>query len=713
MNLIGGKKRDMPWPYKPTSYQKNKSKKEKKEKILEQKNSKEETEMQVEAPDTGEPQTFEETGNEKAQLTTKTKTENEKQNLPKHTVEVEKVEEVASENEKLLKEAIKLHDAGAAGDKDAVVKAHDVLKKLRKLKPENKLIEGYYGSVKTLLGRDAINPTERFNKALEGLKILDKVIKDNRENIQLRILRANVCYRLPEMYFHRTDTAIEDFNFLISRYEQDNTIITEDFYWQLLYDLGGAYKTLNKTQEAKETWLKLANITTDSKYAKLLKQEGIQLPKKKTQVEDFPPVQKEEIKVSQDEDEETNERVEEVHLSEEKVELLEKPPAPENIETDVEPPTVNNPSLIEEGIELHALALSGDKEATRKAYDYFNKAHKTYPEDDLITAYYADCLSMTGRDSTIPTNMFGNAIKAMKLLDEVVNKNPNNIQVRYLRAYQSFRLPEGFFRRTATAIGDFEYLIKCYEEGSDLITRDTYWQLLYDLGVAYQCLGMDQEAEVVWDKLLSQTPYDKYHELIDQHLDSSLKDIEARVASLGSKEELLKEGIRLHDLGVAGNKKAVKMAHEILEKIHESDPENAEAMAYYGSSVALTGRDALDASIMFGNAIEGLKLLKQAIKRDPGNPQFRLLRAYVFNSLPQSFFPLKEKAIKDFKYVKNAYEQGNSNISQEMYWQVLYELGAAYRESGNDKKAQKTWEKLLAESTDPKYRELIDIEIKE
>jgi len=114
---------------------------------------------------------------------------------------------------------------------------------------------------------------------------------------------------------------------------------------------------------------------------------------------------------------------------------------------------------------------------------------------------------------------------------------------------------------------------------------------------------------------------------------------------------------------------------------------------------------------MFGNAIKGLKFLKEAIKRDNANSQLRLLRAYVFNSLPQSFFPLKEKAIKDFKFVKNAYEFGNSGISQDLYHQVLYALGTAYQETGNSKKAEKTWKTLVAQSDDPKYQGLVDIEL--
>ena len=168
--------------------------------------------------------------------------------------------------EKILEEAIKLHDLGVAGDKKAVVEAHKLLKEFLEQEPENVEAKGYLGSIISLLGRDSINPNERMNKALEGLKILDQVVKINPENTQVRILRANVCYRLPEMYFHRTDTAVEDFKHMISRYEKDQNIFTESYYLKLLYDLGGAYKNLNRHDEAKKTWQKLLEVTSDEKY---------------------------------------------------------------------------------------------------------------------------------------------------------------------------------------------------------------------------------------------------------------------------------------------------------------------------------------------------------------------------------------------------------------------------------------------------------------
>ncbi|MZP30860.1 hypothetical protein GTO91_14165 [Heliobacterium undosum] len=172
-----------------------------------------------------------------------------------------------------LRKAVTLHDAGIDGDKQAVLQAHGLLVKLRQTKP-TPLVEAYYGSVICLLGRDAVDPSERFAKALEGLKTLDKVVRAHPDLVQARILRGQVCFRLPEQFFHRSRTAIEDFHYLISRYEQDNRLFAADFYWRILFQLGVAYKNVHLMHEAKAAWTKLLTLARDPQYRTLVEQEG-------------------------------------------------------------------------------------------------------------------------------------------------------------------------------------------------------------------------------------------------------------------------------------------------------------------------------------------------------------------------------------------------------------------------------------------------------
>ncbi|MEW6065185.1 hypothetical protein P378_10940 [Desulforamulus profundi] len=121
---------------------------------------------------------------------------------------------------------------------------------------------------------------------------------------------------------------------------------------------------------------------------------------------------------------------------------------------------------------------------------------------------------MIGRDSTDHRELFSHAIKAMKNFDEAVNYSPDDIEIRLLRANHSLRLPEAFFCRTATAITDLEYLVERYQKDRGIFSIETYWQVLYDLGRAYERLGMEKECAAAWETLLSLNPDAKYRELI-------------------------------------------------------------------------------------------------------------------------------------------------------------------------------------------------------
>ncbi len=180
----------------------------------------------------------------------------------------------------MFTEAVNLHKLGVDGDKEAVKKAHKMFKEICTDDPDNHLAEAYLGSATALLGRDEIDPNKRFTLVLQGLKKLDRVVAKEPENIEIRIMRGAVCYNLPEFYFHRQTTAVEDFSYLVSRYESDKKTFSPELYWKILYDLGSAYKQLGRNKEAESTWQKLWSVTTDPKYEELLRQKGFNVSSK-------------------------------------------------------------------------------------------------------------------------------------------------------------------------------------------------------------------------------------------------------------------------------------------------------------------------------------------------------------------------------------------------------------------------------------------------
>ncbi|MFC5700517.1 hypothetical protein ACFPVX_04405 [Cohnella faecalis] len=171
--------------------------------------------------------------------------------------------------DKRLKEAVKLLRKGVDGDKKAAKDAYERFVEIRAANPSDALIEAYYGSALALTGRDAVKPLDRSDKAQQGLDALDRAVAMNPERAEIRLIRAGVCSRLPEDFFHRTKTAVEDFEWLLSRHRTDPGSLTDRQLIQVLLDLGAAYEKTDKPEEAKAAWKRLAQL--DPKYKHLAK----------------------------------------------------------------------------------------------------------------------------------------------------------------------------------------------------------------------------------------------------------------------------------------------------------------------------------------------------------------------------------------------------------------------------------------------------------
>ncbi|QGQ94907.1 hypothetical protein EHS13_08460 [Paenibacillus psychroresistens] len=158
-----------------------------------------------------------------------------------------------------------LHNNGVAGDKKAVVKANEMLLKLRESEPDNALIEAYYGSTLVLLGRDAVKILERADKAEEGLDALNRAVTLDSNHKAIRLLRGNICLRLPESFFHCSEMAIEDFTFLLDRYKENSSYLTQKQVREVLRNLSAAYQNAGKPDNAAEVLQRLDQLERKKK----------------------------------------------------------------------------------------------------------------------------------------------------------------------------------------------------------------------------------------------------------------------------------------------------------------------------------------------------------------------------------------------------------------------------------------------------------------
>lgn len=166
---------------------------------------------------------------------------------------------------------ISLYKKGAKGNVTAVQEANELLERLRLDYPDHPHAEAYHGSIMLLIARDKTNPLERLKWAKNGLKLLDKAVAAAPHDSRIRYLRGRSAYRLPEKYFQRTRTVIEDYTFLIDRESLQEGILGANDYTKLTYELGEAYRRIGRNEDAARCWTKLEQQTQDPEFRQLLR----------------------------------------------------------------------------------------------------------------------------------------------------------------------------------------------------------------------------------------------------------------------------------------------------------------------------------------------------------------------------------------------------------------------------------------------------------
>lgn len=174
-----------------------------------------------------------------------------------------------------LNKIISLYKDGAEGNVTAVQEANQLLEQLRLDYPDHPLVEAYHGGIMLLIARDKSNPLEKLSWAKNGLKLLDKAVAADPQDCWVRYLRGRSAYKLPERYFQRTRTAIEDYSFLIHQelLQEGNLEAMGIDYSELAYELGEAYCRIGRNEDATRCWTKLEQQTQDPEFRQLIRQK--------------------------------------------------------------------------------------------------------------------------------------------------------------------------------------------------------------------------------------------------------------------------------------------------------------------------------------------------------------------------------------------------------------------------------------------------------
>jgi len=171
-------------------------------------------------------------------------------------------------------------------------------------------------------------------------------------------------------------------------------------------------------------------------------------------------------------------------------------------------------------ISLYKDGVAGNKQAVLEANQLLERLRRDYPDRPLAEAYHGGIMILVARDKSKPMEKLRWSKRGLKLLDHAVTAAPQDIVIRLLRGKAAYKLPEKYFRRTATAIKDYTFLLEHESELAKVTSPEEVLQMIDELGEAYYRIGRNKDAASCWSRLEQQTVSPHYQQLAKQKLQS-------------------------------------------------------------------------------------------------------------------------------------------------------------------------------------------------
>lgn len=163
----------------------------------------------------------------------------------------------------------------------------------------------------------------------------------------------------------------------------------------------------------------------------------------------------------------------------------------------------NNVQLLKTvGIAYHELAVKGDKNAVKKAVSYFEKAKSLAKDDYAIKCWYGSALCLVGRDTKNPLVQYKKVKDGLALMDEAVNKYPDNYEIRLCRAMTTVNLPDSIFKRLKQSIDDFMYLINKDNQKPGYLPEREKRLAYLNAGMGFKTGGALENAIKCWKRVV-------------------------------------------------------------------------------------------------------------------------------------------------------------------------------------------------------------------
>lgn len=164
------------------------------------------------------------------------------------------------------------HNLGILRIPHASQEAFIYLEKVNKLSPTDYEVLAYLGSTKTMIARDSWNPLTKMNYVNEGIRLLDRAVDRDPNNIIIRFVRINNSLSLPGL-FKRKKVAKNDLFYLLELSRERRNDFTQEMLAEIYFHLGEIYKSEGESTKANDYFKRVVDIAPDSKWAKQTKSQ--------------------------------------------------------------------------------------------------------------------------------------------------------------------------------------------------------------------------------------------------------------------------------------------------------------------------------------------------------------------------------------------------------------------------------------------------------
>ncbi len=166
----------------------------------------------------------------------------------------------------------------------------------------------------------------------------------------------------------------------------------------------------------------------------------------------------------------------------------------------------NIQGLIALGVHYHDLGVAGNSKAVEQGEQLLKKALSLDPNNALATGYYGSILSLKARDASMPWAKVKFAKQGFEQLDKSIQMNPDDLDVRLIRAMNSYQVPK-FMKRLPLSIEDFNFIIK--HKKFESWTPDHRAFVYLHFGKALEKDDQPEKAKEMFDLAIKEAPGSK------------------------------------------------------------------------------------------------------------------------------------------------------------------------------------------------------------